>query len=131
MSEEEEVTETLQRTRKIIPGTRRNRNSSECETRQQSRVRWQLSEEQQKDAHSRLFSFWQLIGGESSTPPSSIRELEAATEEISIPLSQPKETSMNDKKVIDYDLKTTEDNANEPEICTMEPIRRSSYSPRK
>ena len=47
-----------------------------------------------------------------------MRELEAATEEnapvpISKPLAQPNETSMNDKQVIDYDLTTTEDNADE------------------
>ena len=32
-SEEEEVTKTLQRTRKIIRGGRKNRDSSDCETR--------------------------------------------------------------------------------------------------
>ena len=57
MSEEEAVTETLQRTRKTIPGSQRNRDRSENETRQQTRVKWQLSEEQQKEADSRLLFF--------------------------------------------------------------------------
>ena len=52
MSEEEAVTDTLQRTRKTFRGSRRNRDSSEIETRQQSRVKWQLSEEQQREADS-------------------------------------------------------------------------------
>ena len=38
-SEEEEVTETLQRTRKIIRGGRKNRDSSDSETRHSSRVK--------------------------------------------------------------------------------------------
>ena len=48
MLEEEEVTKTLQRTRKTIRVTRRNGNTSDSETRHQSRVEWQLSDEQQK-----------------------------------------------------------------------------------
>ena len=39
-SEEEEITETVQRTRKIIRGGRKNRDSSDSETRQASRVKW-------------------------------------------------------------------------------------------
>ena len=58
VSEEEEVTETLQRTRKIIRGGRRNRDSSDSETRMQSRFKWQLQPDQQKEADSRLLSFW-------------------------------------------------------------------------
>ena len=60
---EEEFTETLQRTRKIIGGRRKNKDSSDSETRHQSRVKWQLSEDQQKEADTNLLSFWQLIGG--------------------------------------------------------------------
>ena len=39
LSEEEEITETVQRTRKIIRGGRKNRDSSDSETRQASRVK--------------------------------------------------------------------------------------------
>ena len=66
LSEEEEVTETLQRARKIIRGSRKSRDSSDSETRHQSRVKWQLSEDQQREADSRLLSFWQLIEGSSA-----------------------------------------------------------------
>ena len=62
-SEEEEVTETLQRTRKIIREGRKNRDSSDGETRIPSRVKWQLQPEQQKEADNRLLSFWQFIEG--------------------------------------------------------------------
>ena len=40
LSEEEEITKTLQRTRKINPGGRKNRYSSDSETRHASRVKW-------------------------------------------------------------------------------------------
>ena len=50
ISEEEEVTETIQRTRKIIRGSRKNRAILESETQ----LKWQLSEDQQKEAYSRL-----------------------------------------------------------------------------
>ena len=63
LSEEEEVTETLQRTRKIIRGSWKNRDSSDSETSHQSRVKWQLSEDQQREADNMVLSFWQLIGG--------------------------------------------------------------------
>ena len=63
LSEVEEVTETVQRTRKKFRGSRKNRDSSDSETRNQSRVKWQLSQDQQKEADSRLLSLWQLIGG--------------------------------------------------------------------
>ena len=81
LSEEEEVTETLQRTRKIVRGGRKNRDSSNSETRHSSRVKWQLEPEQQREADQRLLSFWQLIGGESNIPGSINRELVANTEE--------------------------------------------------
>ena len=42
LSKEEEITETVQRTRKIFKGGRKNRESSDSETRQASRVKWQL-----------------------------------------------------------------------------------------
>ena len=79
-SEEEEVTETLQHTRKIIRGDRRNRDSSDSETSFQSKVKWQLPPDQQKEADSRLYSFWQLIGRESSTTWNINRELVVTTE---------------------------------------------------
>ena len=56
--------EEVRTTRKLIRGGRRNRDSSESETRIQSRVKWQLQPDQQKDADSRLSSFWQLVRGE-------------------------------------------------------------------
>ena len=80
-SEEEEVTETLQRTRKIIRRGRKNRDSSDSETRKPSRVKWQLQPEQQKEADKKLLSFWQLIGGEINIPGNINRELVAKTEE--------------------------------------------------
>ena len=66
LSEEEEITETVQRTRKIIRGGRENRDRSDSETGQASRVKWQLEQEQQRKADQRLLSFWQLIGGEGN-----------------------------------------------------------------
>ena len=80
-SEEEDITETLQRTRKIIRGGRKNRDSSDSETRHASRVKWQLEPEQQREADQRLPPFWQLIGGESNIPGNINRELVANTEE--------------------------------------------------
>ena len=53
--------EMLQGMRKIIRGSHRKRDSSESETRYQYRVKWQLSEEQQKEADSKLRSFSHLI----------------------------------------------------------------------
>ena len=108
LSEEEEVTETLQRTRKIIRGGRRNSDSSDSETRLQSKVKWQLQPKQQKEADSRLLSFWQLIGGESTTTKNIIRELVATSEEtdkspeetdqgpISITPANPNEKKLSD-----------------------------------
>ena len=81
LSEEEEITETLQRTIKIIRGGQKYRDSSDSETRHASRVKWQLEPEQQRVADQRLLSFWQLIGGESNIPGNINRELMANTEE--------------------------------------------------
>ena len=58
LSEEEEITETVQRTRKIIRGGRKNRDSSDSETQHASRVKWQLEPDQQREADQRLLSFW-------------------------------------------------------------------------
>ena len=55
LSEEKEI--TVQRTRKIIRGGRKNRDSSDSETRQASRVKWQLEPDQQREADQRLLSF--------------------------------------------------------------------------
>ena len=74
ISEEEEITETVQRTRKIIRG------SSDSETRHASRVKWQLEPDQQREADQRLLSFWQLIGGEDNIREN--RELVAHTQEV-------------------------------------------------
>ena len=62
-------------------GPEKNRSSSESKTRQSSRLKWQLLEDQQKETDSRLLSFWQLIGEAESTPPNNTRKLEAATGE--------------------------------------------------
>ena len=59
ISEEEEVTETLHRTRKLIRGRRRIKDSSDSETRHQFRIKWQLSDDQQREADNRLLSFSQ------------------------------------------------------------------------
>ena len=55
------------RTRKISRGGRKNRDSSDSETKVQSRFKWQLQLEQHKEADNRLLSFLQLIGGEAHT----------------------------------------------------------------
>ena len=120
-SEEEEVTETQQRTRKIIRGGRKNRDSSDSETRLPSRVKWQFQPEQQKEAENRLLSFWQLIGGEVSTPVNINRELVATSEEtskipeettqgpISITPATPNEKRLSDVRVneVDFTQKTS------------------------
>ena len=137
--EEEEVTETLQRTRKIIRGGRKNRDRSDSETRHSSRVKWQLEPEQQREADQRLLSFWQLIGGKSNKPVSINRELVANTEEtsdspkncqgpISIKPTTPEERKLSEVQVIEVDLTTTEDIESEQEICAIEPPKSSSKS---
>ena len=119
-SEEEEVTETLRRTRKIIRGGQKNRDSSDSETRYSSRVKWQLDSEQQREADQRLLSFWQLIGGERNIPGSINRELVANTEEtddspgdgqgpISIKTNTPVERKLSEVQVIEVDLTITDD----------------------
>ena len=137
LSEEEEVTETLQRTRKIIRGGRKNRDSSDSETRIQSRVKCQLQPDQQKEADNRLLSFWQLIGGESKTTRNINRELVATSEEtdkapeetdqvpIIITPAHPNERKLNDVQVIEVDLKTTEDTDSDQEVCAIEPPKSS------
>ena len=130
ISEEEEVTETLQRARKIIRGGRKNRDSSDSETRHSSRVKRQLEPEQ-------LLSFWQLIGGESNIPGSINRELVANTEEtrdspencqgpISIKPATPEERRLSEVQVIEVDLPTTENIESEQEVCAIEPPKSSS-----
>ena len=139
ISEEEEVRETLQRTRKIIRGGRKNRDSSDSETRHSSRVKWQLETEQQREADQRLLSFWQLIGGESNIPGSINRELVANTKEtndspengqglISIKPTLPVERKLSEVQVIEVDLTTTEDIESEQEVCAIEPPKPSSKS---
>ena len=130
-SQEEEVTETLQRTRKIIRGGRKNRDSSNSETKIQSNVKWQLQPEQQKEADTRLLSFWQLIGGEASTLANINRELVATSEEtdnvqeettqgpISITPATSNERKLSEVEAIQVDL-TTEDIKSDQEVCAIE-----------
>ena len=138
LSKEEEVTETLQRTRKIIRGGRKNRDSTDSETRIQLRVKWQLQPNQQKETDSRLLLFWQLIGGESNTTRNINRELVATSEEtdkfpretdqvpIRITPAHPDERKLSDVQVIEVDLTTTEDMESDQEGCAIEPPKRSN-----
>ena len=130
LSEEEEITETVQRTRKIIRGGRKNRDSSDCETRHASRVKWQLEPDQQREADQRLLSFWQLIGGEDNIREN--RELVAHTQEVkdssehesSSALTKPiasAERKLSEVQVIEMDLTTTEEAESEEEVCSIEP----------
>ena len=139
LSEEEEITETLQRTRKIIRVGRKNRDSSDSETRQASRVKWQLEPEQQREADQRLLSFWQLIGGESNIPGNIDRELAANTEETndspgngqSSTISKPTasaERKLSEVQVIEVELTTTEEIESEEEVCAIELPKTSSKS---
>ena len=132
LSEEEEITETVQRSRKIIGGGRKNRDSSDSETRQASRVKWQLEPDQQREANQRPLSFWQLIGGEGNIPRHTNRELVANTEEIkdspengkSSAITKPTssvEIKLSEVQVIEMDLTTTEEAESEEEVCAIEP----------
>ena len=130
LSEEEEITETVQRTRKIIRGGRKNRDSSDSETRHASRVKWQLEPDQQREADQRLLSFWQLIGGEDNVQEN--RELVAHTQEVrdssehesSSAVTKPiasAERKLSEVQVIEMDLTTTEEAESENEVCSIEP----------
>ena len=130
LSEEEEITETVQRTRKIIRGGRKNRDSSDSETRHASRVKWQLDPDQQREADQRLLSFWQLIGREDNVQEK--RELVAHTQEVR-DSSEHKSSSavtktiasaerkLSEVQVIEMDLTTTEEAESEEEVCSIEP----------
>ena len=123
---------------KIIRGGRKNRDSSDSETRIPSRVKWQLRPDQQLRPGSRLLSFWQLIGGESKTTRNINRELVATSEEtdkvpeetdqvpISITPAHPNERKLSDVHVIEADLTTTEDMESDQEVCAIEPPKRSN-----
>ena len=130
LSEEEEITETVQRTRKIIRGGRKNRDSSDSETRHAQRVKWSLEPEQQRVADQRLLSFWQLIGGENNVQEN--RELVAHTQEVRDNLehesssTSPKPSASTERKlsevnVIEVDLTTTEEAESEEEVCSIQP----------
>ena len=145
-SEEEDVTETLQRRRKIIRGGRKNRDSSDSETRIPSRVKWQLQPEQQKEADNRLLSFWQLFGGEANSSTTINKELVATSEEISnipdaVPISIKKqsfqgpisitpatsnERRLNEVRVVEVDLTATEDIEKDDEVCAIEQPKTSN-----
>ena len=133
LSEEEEITETVQRTRKIIRGGRKNRDSSDSESRQASRVKWQLEPDQQREADQRLLSFWQLIGEEDNIREN--RELVADTQEVtdssehesSSASTKPiasAERKLSEVQVIEMDLTTTEEAESEEEVCSIEPPKR-------
>ena len=130
LSEEEEITETVQRTRKIIRGGRKNRDSSDSETRHASRVKWQLEPDQQREADQRLLSFWQLIGGEDNIREN--RDLVAHTQEVrdssehesSSALTKPiasAQRKLSEVQVIEMDMTTTEEAESEEEVCSIEP----------
>ena len=132
LSEEEEIIETVQRTRKIIRGGRKNRNSSDSETQQAPRVKWQLEPDQQREADQRLLPFWQIIGGEGNIQGNTYRELVAHTEEItdspenvqSSAITKPTasaERKLSEVQVIEMDLTTTEEAESEEEVCAIEP----------
>ena len=133
-SEEEEITETVQRTRKIRRGGRKNRDSSDSETRQALRVKWQLEPDQQREADQRLFSFWQLIGGEDNIRGITKRELVAHTEEVRdssengqssaiTKTTASAERKLSEVQVIEMDLTTTEEAESEEEVCAVEPSK--------
>ena len=120
----------------MIRGSRKNRESSDRETRNQSRVKWQLPQDQQKEADNRLLSFWQLIGGESSNPQNINRELVAASEEsVPIPISivpaQPEERKLSDELVTDVDLTTTDEIDDDQEVCGTKPPKRQAHIPKE
>ena len=82
------------------------------------------------------YHFLQLIGGQSSAPPSSTRKLEAATEESSripktISLAQPEEPKTSGAQVIEVDIKTTEELEDDHDNCTMEPPSRQTLRSRE
>ena len=133
MSGEEEVTETLKRTIKFIRGSQRNRGSSESETRHQSRMKWQLSEEQRKKADSRLLSYLQLVWGIKYTAkqhPWTGSSDRGKFTSVHQHVASTAKTNAN-VQVIEVDLTTTEDKEDEPETCTIEPPRRSKHSTRE
>ena len=130
LSGEEEITETVQRTRKIIRGGRKNRDSSDSETRHAQRVKWSLEPDQQRIADQRLLSFWQLIAGDNNVQEN--RELVAHTQEVSDNLehesssTSPKpiasvEQKLSEVNVIEVDLTTTEEAESEEEVCSIQP----------
>ena len=130
LSGEEEITETVQRTRKIIRGGRKNRDSSDSETRHAQRVKWSLELDQQRIADQRLLSFWQLIAGDNNVQEN--RELVAHTQEVSDSLehesssTSPKpiasaERKLSEVKVIEVNLTTTEEAESEEEVCSNQP----------
>ena len=130
LSGEEEITETVQRTRKILRGGRKNRDSSDSETRHAQRVKWSLEPDQQRIADQRLLSFWQLIAGDNNVQEN--RELVAHTQEVSDSLehesssTSPKpiasaERKLSEVNVIEVDLTTTEEAESEEEVCSIQP----------
>ena len=130
LSGEEEITETVQRTRKIIRGGRKNRDSSDSETRHAQRVKSSLEPDQQRIADQRLLSFWQLIAGDNDVQEN--RELVAHTQEVSDNLehesssTSPKpiasaERKLSEVNVIEVDLTTTEEAESEEEVCSIQP----------
>ena len=104
------------------------KNSSESETRIQSRGKWQLSPDQLKEADSKLISFWQLIRGESNTAKNFNRELVALEEIVPVPISispaHPDERKMSDVQVIEVDLRSTEEMEDDQELCAIVKVNR-------
>ena len=87
-----------------------------------------------KEADKRLFSFWQLIGGEINIPGNINRALVAKTEEtrdipedsqgpISFTPATSNERRLSEVQVIEVDLTTTDDIESDQEVCAIEPLK--------
>ena len=94
-------------------------------------MKWQLEPDQQREADQRIFSFWQLIGGEENIRGPN-RDLVAHTEEVrdsseygqSSAIHKPTasaERKLSEVQVIEMDLTTTEEAESEEEVCAIEP----------
>ena len=132
-SEEEEITVTVQRTKKIIRGGRKNRDSSDSETRQASRVKWQLEPDQQREADQRLLSFilatnWRRrqhtgkyqkrIGGRHRGGQGQLRKWTKFSDNQTNRIAVRK---LSEVQKIEMDLTTTEEAESEKEVCAIEP----------
>ena len=135
LSEEEEVTETLQRLRKIIRGSRKigTARIAKQGTSQGSNGNYHRTN---KRSGNRLLSIWQLTDGGSSTPQNIKPELVEATEEsVTIPIgivpAQPEERKLSDVQEIEVDLTTTDEMDKDQEKCAIEQPKRQAHRPKE